>query len=236
MERLDRLLSRLGYATRSTAASLLYDITVNGERPRRIDVKVEHSQVRLEGQPLDPDPLWILLHKPAGVTCSHRDQGPLVFEVFPERYQRRNPQLSSVGRLDKDTTGVLLFTDHGQALHRLTSPKWKAEKVYQVELQEPPQSQHLDSIRQGGLMLEGEEKPLLPAEVKQLDSHRVEMVLLEGRYHQVKRTWESLGNQVLKLHRSRFGPIELDGLAQGEYRFLTSDEVENLMGLSRQTT
>ena len=142
-ERLDRLISRLGYCTRSELKRYLGEVTVDGERPRRSDVKVTASQVRWQGEPMDPDPLWILLHKPEGVTCSHKDVGRLVFEMFPERYLNRRPGLSTVGRLDKDTTGILLLTTDGAALHRLTSPRHQVDKVYVVDLENEPDDQEI---------------------------------------------------------------------------------------------
>lgn len=216
-ERLDRMLSRLGYCSRSQLRGLLDLVTVDGEPAHSSDQKAEADQVRWEGQRLDPDPLWILLHKPAGYTCSHRDDGELIFDLFPERFQARRPVLSTVGRLDKDTTGVLLLTTDGQALHRLISPKSQTEKVYEVTLLEPPKESDLDKIRQGGWCLVGDPKPLMPCQVEVTGPSQVRMILHEGRYHQVKRCWEEFGNRVEKLHRSRFGEYRVDHLAPGEF-------------------
>lgn len=222
-ERLDKLLSRLGYCTRTEVRSALHVVTVDGEQPRRSDVKVTPEQVTFEGEKLDPDPLWILLHKPTGLTCSHRDPGELVYDLFPDRYLRRRPTLETVGRLDKETSGVLLLTTDGQALHRFTSPKSEIPKVYEVGLAEPPDELSLLRLRSGGLMLEGESKPLLPCEIEITGEYEVRMTLHEGRYRQIRRSWELLDNAVRTLHRSHFGSMTVDGLAPGEFRLLSTE-------------
>ena len=227
-ERLDKLLSNLGYCTRSELRKALDRVEVNGEPARKADQKAEWTEVTWDGEPVDPDPLWILLHKPEGVTCSHRDVGRLVFEVFPERYLMRKPALSTVGRLDRDTTGVLLLTTDGGALHRLTSPRSKVDKVYRVDLADVPSPQQLEQLRQGGGMLEDDDKPLLPCTIDVTGERRVEMTLHEGRYHQVKRMWASVGNAVESLHRQRFHRFEVGDLAPGEYRILKSEETKDL--------
>ena len=227
-ERLDKMLSNLGYCTRSELRKNLSRLTVNGQVPKKPDEKAEWFEVCWDGQPVDPDPLWILLHKPEGVTCSHKDVGRLVFELFPDRYLMRKPALSTVGRLDRDTTGVLLLTTDGGALHRLTSPKSQTDKVYRVDLTEAPEEIHLQQLRQGGGKLEGEDKPLLPCAVEKTGERQVKMILHEGRYHQVKRMWEALGNPVEKLHRTRFHTFEVGDLEEGAYRLLSSEETANL--------
>jgi len=227
-ERLDKMLSNLGYCSRSELRKNLSRVAVNGTVPRKADEKAEWFEVTWDGEPVDPDPLWILLHKPEGVTCSHKDVGRLVFEMFPERYLMRKPALSTVGRLDRDTTGVLLLTTDGGALHRLTSPKSQVDKVYRVDLEDAPEEIHLKQLRQGGGMLEDDDKPLLPCAVEKTGERQVTMTLHEGRYHQVKRMWAALGNPVEKLHRTRFHRFEVDDLAEGTYRLLTAEESADL--------
>lgn len=227
-ERLDRLLSRLGYCSRSEVRKWLSRVRYLGQPVKSVDQKVEPDGVEWDGAGLDPDPLWILMHKPLGLTCSHHDRGPLVFDLFPERYRQRRPQLSSVGRLDKDTSGVLLFTTDGQALHRLTSPRFKVEKVYRAVLERPPSPQDLARLEAGGLTLADDPKPLLPCKLECSAGQEVLMTLIEGRYHQVRRMWELVDNQVLELHRERFGPFSVAGLKPGDYRLLTADEIEQL--------
>lgn len=227
-ERLDKILSNLGYCSRSQLRKQLERVKVAGQPALKPDQKADWSEVTWDDQPLDPDPLWILLHKPAGLTCSHRDAGPLIYELFPERYLARKPALSSVGRLDRDTTGVLLFTTDGGALHRLTSPRSQIDKVYRAELTRQPSESELERIRAGGWTLEGDDKPLMPCQVQMTGPLTVELVLQEGRYHQVKRMWSALDNPVTSLHRERFGPFGTGDLQPGQYRLLNPEEVAPL--------
>lgn len=227
-ERLDKLLSNLGYCTRNELRKNLDRVTVLGEPARKADQKAEWFEVCWDDEPVDPDPLWILLYKPEGVTCSHKDVGSLVFDVFPDRYLTRKPALNTVGRLDRDTTGVLLLTTDGAALHRLTSPRSQTDKVYRVDLVDPPSNEQLEKLRTGGTLLEGEDKPLLPCVIESTGPQQVMMTLHEGRYHQVKRMWLAVGNEVEKLHRQRFHRFETGDLAPGEYRLLSPEESADL--------
>lgn len=233
MVRLDKLLSSRGYCSRGDVGTLIKwgAVAVNGETPRNGSLKVDPAEVTFEGEPLDPgEGMLLMLHKPVGYTCSRSDTGSLVYELLPERYSRRNPVLSSVGRLDKDTSGLLLFTDDGQALHRLTSPKMRLDKVYEVTLAEPLAGNEGEIFAAGTLLLEGEEKPLLPAELEVLSPTMCRVVLHEGRYHQARRMFAAVGNRVETLHRSRFGPLTLAGLPEGEFRALSPAERSMLLG------
>ena len=231
--RLDKLLSSRGYCSRGDVGTLIKygAVSVKGEVPRSGALKVDPAEVTFEGEPLDPgEGILLMLHKPIGYTCSRSDTGSLVYELLPERYSRRNPVLSSVGRLDKDTSGLLLFTDDGQALHRLTSPKAKLPKVYEVTLADPLRGDEATVFSSGTLMLEDESKPLLPAELEVLSPTTCRITLHEGRYHQVRRMFGAVGNRVETLHRSRFGPLTLEGLPAGEHRFLSTNERTALVG------
>ena len=225
--RLDKLLSNLGYGSRKeithwAKAGRVTDL--DGSALKKAADKVDPDRVLLDREPLDPRELLILLHKPADYVCSHKDRPPLVFELLPERYSHRDPQLSCVGRLDKDTTGALLLTDHGQLLHRLTAPTWKQPKVYQVETSEEVTAEQVERLAQGGWCLPDDKKPLAPAECRQTGSHSLDLTLTEGRYHQVKRMLEAVGNPLTRLHRSNFSGLTLEGLAPGEWRPLNETE------------
>ena len=232
MIRLDRLLSNLGYCSRKEAgklakAGLLTDLS--GVPIKKASVKVNPEQVLLEGETLDPVSVVLLMHKPAGYTCSHRDRPPLIFEILPPRFALREPQISTVGRLDKDTTGLLLLTDHGQLLHRLISPNWKVPKVYQVQASGPVTDRQVERLAEGGWCLPDDDKALAPAECRRTGECALELILTEGRYHQVKRMMEAVGNPLTKLHRSRFGDWELQDLEPGQWRHFTPEELRKLL-------
>lgn len=221
--RLDRLLSNLGYCTRKEVGRLCKTGLVTdreGVPYKKAADKVDPENVLLEGEPLDPRTLTLVLNKPSGYTCSHRDRPPLVFELLPERYSVRDPKLSCVGRLDKDTTGIILLTDDGQLLHRLISPNHKVEKVYQVDTRDPVTEAQVSRLAEGGWCLPEDDKPLAPAQCRKTGERSLELILIEGRYHQVKRMLEAVGNPLLKLHRSRFGNWNVDDLKPGEWRML----------------
>lgn len=226
LTRLDKLLSNRGYCTRSEAQDLARQgrVLVDGQTVRSAALKVDPAVVTLDGEPLDPEGLLLMLHKPPGYTCSHKDAGVLVYALLPERYLRRNPVLSTVGRMDRDTTGLLLLTDDGGLVHRLTSPRHKVEKVYEVWLERDLEDDAAEILARGGLVLPEDPHPLLPADLEVVEPRFVRLTLVEGRYHQVKRTFEALGNRVVRLHRPRFGPLELGDLPEGSFRPLTEAE------------
>jgi 16S rRNA pseudouridine516 synthase len=227
--RLDKLLSSLGYASRSEIKILLRDdrITVNGELARKADLKVSHDEVRFDGERLDPPQgIVILMHKPLGLVCSHDDgEGKLVYDLLPQRWRRRDPKISTVGRLDKETSGLLLLTDDGALLHRLTSPKHKVPKVYEATLDRPLKGDEGSIFASGTLMLSGEKTPCLPAKLTIIDEKHVTLEIVEGRYHQVRRMFAAVGNHVTALHRSTLGDLTLGDLKAGEYRLIDKESL-----------
>lgn len=229
--RLDRLIANLGYGSRREVQLWCRQgyITDRAGQPLRHDAGVEPAEVLFDGEALDPvAPLSLMLHKPAGYTCSTKDVGRLVHELLPERYRHRTPALSSVGRLDRETSGLLLFTDDGALLHRIISPKSQIAKVYEVELAEPLRGDEGEVFGSGTLMLDGEDTPLAPAGFEALGERRARLVLHEGRYHQVRRMFGALGNRVTGLHRSRVGGLELGDLASGQWRMLGAPDLAQL--------
>lgn len=229
--RLDKLLSNLGYGSRKEVthwakAGRITD--ARGVALARAADKVDPEEVRLDGQALDPLSLVLLMHKPAGYTCSHRDRPPLVFELLPPRYGQRDPALSCVGRLDKDTTGALLLTDQGQLLHRLTSPSWKLPKVYVVDAEDEVTEAQVARLAEGGWCLPDDDKPLAPAVCRRTGERSLELEMTEGRYHQVKRMMEAVGNPLIRLHRRSFAGLELEGLTPGQFRPLSDSELAAL--------
>ncbi len=220
-------LANLGYGSRKEVQRLFREgrITNAAGEVLYADDPLDHDDVRVDAQPLDPAPgLLLMLHKPVGYTCSTRDAGRLVYDLLPPRFRLRQPVLSTVGRLDRDTSGLLLLTDDGQLLHRIISPKAKLPKVYVATLAEDLRGDEAALFASGTLLLEGEKAPLLPAELEVLGARSARLTLHEGRYHQVRRMFAAAGNHVVALHRERIGGLALDGLPGGEWRMLGEDD------------
>lgn len=224
MRRLDQLLSSLGYCSRREAAALVKSgrVKQGGIVLSKADQKVEPHTITFDDEPLEaPDGLLAILHKPVGYICTHdAGEGPTIYELLPDQWLRRNPAVTSVGRLDKDTSGLLLVTDIGGLVHRFTSPKADVEKVYVAEVDRDLDPQLVDIFAKGDLMLRGEAKPCLPATLEIVSPRTARLTITEGRYHQVRRMFASQGCHVEKLHRERFGEHTLEDLAEGEWRLL----------------
>ena len=158
----------------------------------------------IDGRPVDPPaPLTLIMHKPLGVVCSHREEGRSVYELLPARWRSRDPALSTIGRLDRDTTGLLLITDDGDLLHRIISPRSKVAKCYFATLDRPLRGDEAELFASGTLLLDGESAPLAPATLVALGPQHVSLTIVEGRYHQVRRMFAATGNHVIALHRRR---------------------------------
>lgn len=235
--KLDKLLGVLGYGSRREVQGWIRAGRVTDVDGVRLsaDSAVPHDRVRLDGEPLDPPaPLVIALHKPVGFTCSTSDPGATVYELLPARFLRRRPVISPVGRLDKDTSGLLLLTDDGDLLHRLIHPRHGAAKVYEVTLDRPLDGTEVERFAAGDLMLRGETEPLRPAGMEVTGPRSARLTLHEGRYHQVRRMFAAVGNHVLGLHRRAVGGLWLPtDLAEGTWRALTEPERALLQGEPR---
>jgi 16S rRNA pseudouridine516 synthase len=158
------------------------------------------------------------MNKPVGLVCSHSPaEGPSVYGLLPGRWRRRNPSVTSIGRLDKETSGLLLLTDLSSLVHRLTSPRHKVPKSYRAVLDREPPAGAEDILGGGTCVLPGEDKPCAPATLRRLGPREAEVVLTEGRYHQVRRMFAALGCEVLELQRVRFGHLELGSLPVGDW-------------------
>lgn len=232
--RLDKLLANLGYGSRREIQALarMGEIRLDGDELSDAGDRIAldsdlPERLTVEGERLDPLPgLCLMLHKPLGVTCSHKEAGPLVYGLLPERWRRREPPLSTVGRLDKETSGLLLLTDDGALLHRIISPKANVAKRYQVTLARPLNGSEAAALASGTLMLEGEDRPLLPVVMEAQDATHCAVTLTEGRYHQVRRMFAALGNHVEALHRDRVGGLDLpEDLPAGEIRILDEQAI-----------
>ena len=216
-------IANLGYGSRKDVQWLFREgrITNAAGEVLYADDPLDHDDLRIDGEPLDPPPgLLLILHKPVDFTCSTKDRGRVVYDLLPPRYRLRSPALSTVGRLDRDTSGLLLLTDDGQLLHRIIAPKSKLPKVYLATLAEDLRGDEAAVFASGTLMLEGEQTPLLPAELEVLGPRSARLTLHEGRYHQVRRMFAAVGNHVAALHRERVGGLALDDLPVGEWRML----------------
>lgn len=235
--RADRLLANLGYGSRKDMAMAIKNGWFEVDGVRMIDPSADVSleavragRVTFDSEALDPPaPLTILLHKPVGYTCSLKDAGPIIYDLLPPRFRARNPVLSPVGRLDKYSSGMLLLSDDGDFLHRVTHPKTHAEKHYRVVLRDDLRGDEAAVFGAGGMMLKEEEKPLKPARWRAEGTRGGVMVLHEGRYHQIRRMFEALGNEVIALHRYQTGGLMLGDLAEGIWRALEQNEIDKVL-------
>ena len=221
-KRVDAHLSSLGYCTRSEAKRFLRmnEVCINDTRVFDVRIKAYHDDIKVNKEALDAETITILLNKPAGVICSHNDAGSLIYSLIPSRWNNRNPKMSTIGRLDIDTTGAIILTDDGALNHKLSSPKSDILKVYEATLAVPLKGDEAQIFASGELMLNGETKPLQPAKLEVINPKLARLEICEGKYHQVKRMFASTGNKVMNLHRLNFAGFEVDDLKEGEYKFL----------------
>ncbi len=226
--RLDKLLSSSTTFTRSQAKIAIAKgkVKVDGETVKNAAQKVaEDALVEYMGVSIKkPTTRYIMFHKPAGVVCANSDSDHQT--VFDNMFLPRVETLHIAGRLDIDTTGLLLITDDGQWSHRITSPKHNHEKSYLIDLDTPITDKQIQILTEG-VQLKAEEKRCLPAKIDILSEQKIRMTITEGKYHQVKRMMAAVGNHVEKLHREQIGSIKLDeNLKEGEWRELTVEEIE----------
>jgi len=229
--KLVKLIANLGYGSRKDVTQLFRSGRItdaDGEVLYADDV-VAYESIRVDDEPLDPPVgLVLMLNKPFGVTCSRKDPGRVVYDLLPPRYNVRTPVLSSVGRLDRDTTGLLLFTDDGALLHRIISPKAQVAKVYEATLAQDLRGDEGALFASGTMLLETEKEPLAPAMLEVLGPRHARLTVTEGRYHQVRRMFAAAGNHVETLRRISVGGLTLGELPLGEWRALDVDEIASI--------
>ncbi len=232
-ERIQKLLAQAGYGSRRSAERLIVEgrVTVNGvpaELGQRADLAVD--RVEVDGRPLAPahvSSLTIALHKPTGYVVSAADERGrrTVYDLIEEA----PPGLRYAGRLDRDTSGLLLLTTDGQLAHRLAHPRYRVDKTYDVEVDSRLEDHALSRLRRGLRLDDG---VTAPARVERLPStserHRIRITIREGRNRQVRRMIEAVGGRVRRLHRSAVGPVQLGNLRRGSWRELTSSEQAQL--------
>lgn len=228
--RLDKFLCDALGATRKEATKIIKsgDVTVDGVVQKSGAVKVtedhcvewQDREIRMQG------PRYIMLFKPDGFVCSHEDGFNHTAFMLLDEVKMEN--LHFAGRLDVDTTGLVLITDDGQWSHRITSPKHKCAKTYRVWLADPVQDNYIQAF-EDGIELRNEKAATLPAQLEIIDDKEVLLTIHEGKYHQVKRMFAALGNKVEALHRESVGDIVLDEMLEpGEYRYLTQEEIDSV--------
>ncbi len=228
--RLDKYLTDLTVLSRSEAKKAVRAgrVTVNATKASDPDLKIKEGadKVSLDGKPLEYRRFnYFLLNKPAGVVSATKDPGcKTVIDLFESEYRR---DLFPVGRLDKDTTGLLIITDDGELGHHLTSPRHGVSKKYLARIKAPLSQSDIDSLSAGVDIGSGERSA--PAVIEPVSDLSVYITVTEGKYHEVKRMLLAVGNEVLSLKRVSMGPITLDPeLKEGEYRRLSDSEIDQL--------
>lgn len=230
--RLDKYICDCTGLTRNQAGKLIRQraITVNGNVAKQAAMKLSAAdEVQLDGESISPIGLrYLVMNKPAGYVCGLDDpHHPAVFSLLDEPAAEK---IHSVGRLDVDTTGLLLLTDDGQWSHRISSPRHHIAKTYRVWTADSISADAVAQFEQG-VVLRDEPNPTKPAQLELVDSHEALLTIHEGRYHQVKRMFAALGNRVEQLHRERIGGLQLPtDLDLGEYRPLSADELLAVFG------
>ncbi len=228
MERLDKVIANRGAASRREVKTLVRQgrVLVDGIPAAAADMKVDAAAavITVDGVALESERhVYLLLHKPAGVLTATEDKRqPTVLDLIPQEMRRRD--LAPVGRLDKDTEGLLLLTDDGELTHRLLSPKYHVDKVYYARVEGVPDAADAAAFAEGLLL--GDGLQCLPAKLEPLGGGECLVTLREGKFHQVKRMLASRGKPVLYLKRLAMGPLRLEPeLAMGQCRFLTPEEL-----------
>jgi 16S rRNA pseudouridine516 synthase len=223
--RLERILANVGLGSRADARKLVLAgrVAVDGAVVTNPATKAEARAVTVDGAVLEaPDGLFVAFHKPVGYVCSHDDRdGARVWDLLPQRWLARHPRPSTVGRLDKDSSGLLLVTDVLPLVHAFTSPRHHVAKRYTVTLDRPVRDGDalIARFAAGTLVLRGEREPCRPAELRVLDEQVLEVVLTEGRHRQLRRMLAACGYEVTTLVRTAVGPYVLGDLAPGEWRY-----------------
>ncbi|MBL0028417.1 MAG: rRNA pseudouridine synthase [Rhodanobacteraceae bacterium] len=226
--KLVKLIANLGYGSRREVQMMFREGRITDPQGEVLyaDDKVAHDDIRIDDEPLDPPAgMLLMLHKPTGYTCSTKDPGRVIYDLLPPRFRLRDPLLSPVGRLDRETSGLLLMTDDGQLLHRITAPKSALPKVYVATLANDLRGDEATVFGSGTFMLESETTPLAPAVIEPLSARAARITLIEGRYHQIRRMFAAVGNHVDTLQRLSLGGLTLDGLEPGQWRVLDATDL-----------
>ena len=243
MERLQKVMAAAGVASRRASEKLIQSgrVQVNGETVTELGTKVSrHDKVEVDGVPIHWEPhVYYLLNKPRGVISSaHDDKGrKTVVDILRE--DEVEERIYPVGRLDYDTTGILLLTNDGALANKLMHPRFEVAKTYVAKVKGIIQNDELKRLRLG-VRVDGRKTKPAKTRLKEVDRHHqtslVQLTIHEGRYHQVKRMFEAVGHPVIKLHRETYGFLNLQGLQSGEFRELRPEEVTKLKQPKRNTS
>ncbi len=224
--RLDKYLATHSDATRTLAKMAIKTgrVEINGTVCKDQGKKVKPDDVvSINGRELkESGEVYLVMNKKAGIICATQDEEQDTVLDFLDGYTHK--ELHIAGRLDKDTTGLVLITSDGQWSHRVTSPNYVCEKSYLLETILPIEESYIEDFS-NGILLRDETKPTRPAKLEILTPNSARLTLTEGKYHQVKRMFGAMGNRVTKLQRESVGGVKLDGLQEGEFRALTESEI-----------
>jgi 16S rRNA pseudouridine516 synthase len=226
---LERILHTQGFGSRKACRVLIRheSVTVNGEPcdDPFAEFPLKNLVVTVDGERWDyQEHVYLVMNKPAHYECSQKTLFyPSIYTLLPNPLNTRGVQ--SIGRLDEDTTGLILLSDDGQFIHRMSSPKWKVHKVYKVHCKHPVSEEDIEQLHQG-VLLKDETQPVKVIHAEKIDSQTLKMTLGEGKYHQVKRMIAAMGNRVEALQRIQIGKLNLpQDLPEGQWRYLTEDEL-----------
>lgn len=229
---LERILQAQGFGTRKLCRIMIWngEITVNGEvcEDPNADFDTNNLSYTVKGEAWDyREKSYLMLHKPGNYECSHKTQHhPTIYSLLPHPLVARDVQC--IGRLDEDTTGLILISDDGQFIHRMSSPKHKVPKVYEVTCKHPVDEQQIAHILKG-VQLVDEDAPIAALACEKISEHVIHMTLAEGKYHQVKRMVAAISNRVDGLKRIQIGQLKLpDDLKVGQWRWLSADDLNKL--------
>jgi 16S rRNA pseudouridine516 synthase len=229
---LEKILFSQGFGTRRYCSDLVYAelVKVNGVLAEDPEQRIipENLILQVEGKDWEyHEKAYLAFNKPANYECSHKTtHHPSVYSLLPSHFVERG--LQSVGRLDYDTTGLLLISDDGQFIHKMTAPKKNIGKVYEITTPEPITQKQIDHLM-NGVVLDDDPKPCFATACKLISDHVLAMTIVEGRYHQVKRMMVAVGNNVAKLHRTEIGAFQMPSdLAEGEWRWLYPEDLKRL--------
>jgi 16S rRNA pseudouridine516 synthase len=234
---LERILHAQGFGSRKNCRIMVrhHAVTVNGEPCDNpfADFDTDKLAFTVNDEPWEyREKAYLMLNKPANYECSHKPQHhPSVFALLPHPLLERGVQC--IGRLDEDTTGLILMSDDGQFIHRMSSPKWKVPKIYEVGAKHAVDAEQVRQLLEG-VQLVDEPAPIVALACEQISEQVLHLTLAEGKYHQVKRMLAAVGNRVESLKRIRIGELVLpDDLAEGEWRWLTDSQLALLNGAAR---